>query len=81
MDAVFTGMEKGTPVLALVGSIMKIEIDLTPDEFKELFLPSEKQTEFAMKMGEAYFNAVSQMAAGTYKKTMGKVFNRGGNDD
>lgn len=53
---------------------MKIEIELTPEEFKELFLPSEKQAEFAVKMGEAYFNAVSKVATGTYKNTVGKVF-------
>lgn len=55
---------------------MKIEIELTPDEFKELFLPSEKQAEFAVKMGEAYFNAMSKVASGTYKNTVGKVFKK-----
>jgi hypothetical protein len=60
---------------------VKIEIDLTPDEFKELFLPSEKQAEFAVKMGEAYFNAVSKVAAGTYKNTVGKVFKRGDSNE
>lgn len=46
---------------------MKIEIELTPDEFKELFLPSEKQAEFAAKMGEAYFNAFKKAATTVIK--------------
>ena len=46
---------------------MKIEIELTPDEFKELFLPSEKQAEFAAKMGEAYFNAMKTAATTVFK--------------
>lgn len=56
---------------------MKIEIELTPEEFKELFLPGEKQTEFAIKMGEAYFHAVSKVAS----NTVGKVFKRGKKDE
>lgn len=55
---------------------MKIEIELTPDEFKELFLPSEKQAEFAAKMGQAYFDAMSKVATGTFNNTVGKVFNK-----
>jgi hypothetical protein len=51
---------------------MKIEIDLTPDEFKELFLPSEKQAEFAAKMGQAYFDAMTKLAAGTFNSTVSK---------
>lgn len=33
---------------------MKVTIDLTPEEFKQLFVPSEKQTEFAVKAYDAY---------------------------
>ena len=33
---------------------MKITIDLTPEEFKALFVPSEKQNEFAVKAYDAY---------------------------
>lgn len=51
---------------------MKIEIDLTPDEFKELFLPSEKQAEFAAKMGQAYFDAMTKLATGTFSSTVSK---------
>jgi hypothetical protein len=51
---------------------MKIEIELTPDEFKELFLPSEKQAEFAAKMGQAYFDAMTKLAAGTLSSTVNK---------
>ena len=56
---------------------MKIEMELTPEEFKELFLPGEKQTEFAVKMGQAYFDAVSKVATGA----VGKVFKRKKKDD
>lgn len=55
---------------------MKIEIELTPDEFKELFLPSDKQAEFAAKMGHAYLDAMSKVATGTFNNTVGKVFNK-----
>lgn len=51
---------------------MKIEIDLTPDECKELFLPSEKQAEFAAKIGQAYFDAMTKLATGTFNSTVSK---------
>lgn len=37
---------------------IKVEIDLTPDEAKELFVPSDKQTEFTMMLYDAYVKAV-----------------------
>ena len=55
---------------------MKVEIELTPDEFKELFLPSDKQAEFATKMGKAYFEAMSKAAT----HTVGKVFKNKGKE-
>ena len=33
---------------------MKIQIDITPEEFKELFVPGEKQQEYMTKMFEVY---------------------------
>ena len=33
---------------------MKIQIDITPEEYKELFIPGEKQQEFITKLFEAY---------------------------
>jgi len=34
-----------------------IEIDCTPEEFKELFIPSDKQAEFATKAYQAMMEA------------------------
>lgn len=43
---------------------INIEIDCTPDEFKQLFVPSEQQAEFAAKayqsMAEAMQRAMLQ---------------------
>ena len=37
---------------------VKIELDLTPEEAKELFVPSDKQTEFMKVTYDAYVKAV-----------------------
>jgi hypothetical protein len=37
---------------------VKIELDLTPEEAKELFVPSEKQTEFMRVTYDAYVRAM-----------------------
>jgi len=37
---------------------VKIELDLTPEEAKELFVPSDKQTEFMRVSYDAYVRAV-----------------------
>ena len=37
---------------------LKIELDLTPDEAKELFVPSDKQAEFSKMLYDAYVEAV-----------------------
>ena len=37
---------------------VNIQIDLTPEEAKELFVPSDKQTEFQMKTYDAYVRAL-----------------------
>jgi len=38
---------------------VKVELDLTPEEAKELFVPSEKQSEFGMMLYDAYTKAVA----------------------
>ena len=40
---------------------INIEIDLTPDEAKELFVPGEKQHEFMTKTYDAYVAALKGM--------------------
>ena len=40
---------------------IKIDIDLTPDEAKELFVPGDKQTEFMTKTYDAYVTALQNM--------------------
>lgn len=42
---------------------VKLELDLTPDEFQDLFVPSEKQREFAQMLSRAYAQAVKEVAA------------------
>lgn len=41
---------------------VKIEVDLTPEEFKELFVPGDKQTEFTTRMYDAYVDAFTAIA-------------------
>ncbi len=39
---------------------VRIEIDCTPEEFKELFIPSDKQAEFAAKAYQAMVEAARE---------------------
>jgi hypothetical protein len=39
---------------------IKMEMDLTPEEAKELFVPSEKQTEFTAMLYDAYVEMVQE---------------------
>jgi hypothetical protein len=39
---------------------VKIELDLTPEEAKELFIPSDKQSEFISKTYDAYVSALQK---------------------
>lgn len=41
-----------------------IELDCTPEEFKELFIPSEKQAEFLTITYDAYVDALQKMVWG-----------------
>ena len=39
---------------------IKVELDLTPEEAKELFVPSDKQTEFGVMLYDAYVTALRE---------------------
>lgn len=39
---------------------IKMEMDLTPEEAKELFVPSEKQSEFSLMLYNAYVKMVQE---------------------
>jgi hypothetical protein len=51
---------------------INIEIDLTPQEAQELFIPSEKQQEFAKALALAYTEAMSNAAYTAFDKTVGR---------
>ena len=38
-----------------------IELNCTPDEFQEMFVPSDKQQEFVVKTYDAYVDALQKM--------------------
>lgn len=40
---------------------VNIELDLTPEEFQELFIPSERQTEFISITYDAYVQALGDL--------------------
>jgi len=42
---------------------LNIEIDGTPEEFQELFVPGDKQTEFMKLTNDAYVAALQKMIA------------------
>jgi hypothetical protein len=42
---------------------VNIELDCTPEEFKEMFVPSEKQHEFITMTYDAYVTALQKMIA------------------
>jgi len=39
---------------------VKVELDITPEEFKELFVPGDKQTEFTTHVYDAYIDAFNK---------------------
>jgi hypothetical protein len=39
---------------------IKVELDLTPDEAKELFVPGDKQTDFLMMLYDQYVSALHE---------------------
>lgn len=40
---------------------VKLEIDCTPEEFQDLFIPGDKQEEFMVRCYDAYAEALRQM--------------------
>ena len=58
---------------------INIEIDLTPDEAKDLFVPGDKQTEFQMKTYDAYVKALQGMVWDQIDPY--NMFNRKNKDD
>jgi hypothetical protein len=58
---------------------IKIEIDLTPDEAKDLFVPGDKQTEFQMKTYDAYTKALQDLVWDQVDPY--NMFNRKNKDD
>jgi len=59
---------------------LKIELDLTPEEAQDLFIPSHKQKEFAKLLYSAYVEAMTKAATGAVEATVGKVFKRKKNE-
>jgi hypothetical protein len=51
---------------------IKIELDMTPNEVQDLFIPSDKQKEFAEALYKAYIDAMSKTVTGA----VSKVFKR-----
>ena len=39
---------------------IKIEFDVTPEEAKELFVPSDKQADFSIMLYDAYIEALNK---------------------
>jgi hypothetical protein len=58
---------------------INIEIDLTPDEAKDLFVPGDKQTEFQMKTYDAYTKALQDLVWDQIDPY--NMFNRKNKDD
>ena len=58
---------------------VKIEIDLTPEEAKDLFVPGDKQTEFQMKTYDAYTKALQDLVWDQIDPY--NMFNRKNKDD
>ncbi|MBK5928731.1 hypothetical protein [Rhodobaculum claviforme] len=47
---------------------VNIEIDCTPEEFKELMIPSDRQAEFAAKAYQAMVEAMGQAMAQQFQQ-------------
>lgn len=56
---------------------IKIELDMTPEEVQDLFIPSHKQKEFAEALYKAYIDAMSKTVTGA----VSKVFRKRSQDD
>jgi len=52
---------------------LKIELDLTPEEAQELFIPGEKQAEFMAALAKAYTEAMTGAALSALGSIADKV--------
>jgi hypothetical protein len=52
---------------------IKVELELSPDEAQDLFIPSDKQKEFATTLYTAYIDALTKAAGTAFEQTVGKV--------
>lgn len=55
---------------------INLEIELTPDEAQDLFIPSNKQKEFAAALYKAYIDALTTAVSSAMDKTVGRVFKK-----
>ena len=49
---------------------VKVEIDMTPDEVQDLFIPSNKQKEFVDALYKAYIDAMSRTVSNVVNKVV-----------
>jgi len=49
---------------------IKIEVEMTPDEVQDLFIPSNKQKEFVDALYKAYIDAMSKTVSGAFNKVV-----------
>ncbi len=54
---------------------VRIDIECTPEEFKELFIPSEKQAEFAASFQQAMIKGMQQAMVDSMQETFKQQFN------
>ncbi|TVP79333.1 hypothetical protein [Thioalkalivibrio sp.] len=54
---------------------IRIDIECTPDEFKELFVPSEKQAEFAANFQEAMMKGMQKAMMESMQQAVSQQFN------
>ena len=53
---------------------INIEIDLTPEEAQDLFIPGEKQQEFVAALAKGYTEAMTNAAKGAFDSSTKKLF-------
>lgn len=54
---------------------IRIDIECTPEEFKELFIPSEKQAEFAASLQQAMLKGMQRAMMESMQQTFMQQFN------
>jgi len=53
---------------------IRIDVECTPDEFKELFIPSEKQAEFASQFQQAMMQGMQRAMMQGMQNTFSQQF-------